>query len=163
MLGVMPDDRFAKRVLYSKPYYYADYQLVARADAPLPLDTTPLAVERGVAVRGIRGRKVRKFSSLEAILKAVAQGREQAGYVISTRGHWLAEQRWPGKLTFFDGGSELSDRFPLCVALRKTEGDLKAAIDKALAELAQSGKLATTFARWHIPYSAPNKGVEPSK
>ena len=31
ILGVMPDDRFEHRVLYSRPYYLAKYQLVVRA------------------------------------------------------------------------------------------------------------------------------------
>ncbi len=31
ILGVTPDDRFAQRVLYSKPYHIAGYQLVVRA------------------------------------------------------------------------------------------------------------------------------------
>ena len=30
ILGVMPDDRFGQRVLYSRPYYVAKYQLVVR-------------------------------------------------------------------------------------------------------------------------------------
>ena len=36
ILGVMPDDRFAQRVLYSRPYYEASYQLVVRAGEDPP-------------------------------------------------------------------------------------------------------------------------------
>ena len=62
ILGVMPDDRFAKRVLYSKPYHVASYQLVVPANEGGPtrleqLGDDPLAVEQGVAVRGLEGRQ----------------------------------------------------------------------------------------------------------
>ena len=93
--------------------------------------------------------------SLNSILESIANGKEQAGYVIATRGRWLAEQRWPGKLKFVGGGSGSIDRFPICAAVRKTDSDLKTAIDEAFAELAESGKLAEVFRRWHIPYESP--------
>jgi len=38
-----------------------------------------------------------------------------------------------------------TDRFPICAAVRKSDRDLKAAIDQALDELAESGKLAAVF------------------
>jgi polar amino acid transport system substrate-binding protein len=157
ILGVMPDDRFADRVLYSKPYYHASYQLVVpvgRIGNPSyqgldQLGDEPLAIEPGVAVHGLKGRTVRTYPSLESILEAVAANQVKAGYVISTRGQWLAERRWPGKLRFLDG--DAADRFPICAAVRKADRDLKAALDQALDELAQSGELAEVFARWYIP------------
>ncbi len=42
------------------------------------------------------------------------------------------------------------DRFPICAAVRKSDGDLKEAIDRAWDELERSGRLAQVFARWHI-------------
>ena len=151
ILGVMPDDRFGQRVLYSRPYYHAKYQLVVRSGEGPP-------AARGAAGRGGRsrraraeGRAVRSFPSTEAILEAVATGRVKAGYVISTRGAWLAQERWPGKLAFLPA-AESVDRFPICAAVRKTDGDLKDAIDRAWDELDRSGQLAQVFARWHIPY-----------
>ncbi len=160
MLGVMPDDRFAGRVLYSKPYYLASYRLVLRDGAGGPtqleqLGKETLAVEQGALVRGLSERTVlRPYPSVEAILEAVAKEQVKAGYVISTRSQWLAETTWPGKLKFQDGAK--ADRFPICAVVRKTDADLKAAIDQAFKELAQSGDLAKVFARWHVPYIAPN-------
>ena len=148
---------FGELVIYSKPYYHATYQLVVRADTTVLAKDTPLAVQRGVAVRGLDGRDVREYPTLEAILSAVAKGEEQAGYVISSRGHWLAEQHWPGELKFIGGGSEAVDRFPICAAVRKGDADLKAAIDQALDELAESGRLAEVFQRWHIPFMSPQE------
>jgi polar amino acid transport system substrate-binding protein len=158
MLGVMPDDRFADRVLYSRPYYLASYQLVVPAGAVAPtrvdqMGDEPLAVEPGILARGLQGRTTRTYPSLEAILEAVTDKQVKAGYVISTRGPWLAERRWPGKLRFLEG--DAADRFPICVAVRKSDKDLKAAIEQALEELADSGKLSAVFARYHIPYAAP--------
>jgi len=159
MLGVMPDDRFGDRVLYSRPYYTASYQLVVPASPgrearePTRLDQLgdePLAIEPGALARGLQGRKTQTHASLEAILGAVATKQMKAGYVISTRGHYLAERRWSGKLRFLAGDD--ADRFPICAVVRKSDKDLKAAIDQALEELAESGKLAAVFARYHIPY-----------
>ncbi len=167
MLGVMPDDRFGKRVLYSRPYSVADYRLVVRVgeSGPARLDQLgdePIAVEQGVAVRGLEGRKARGCPSLEAVLEAVAAGEARAGYAISTRGPWLANERWPGKLKFVALESSV-DRFPICAAVRKGETDLKDAIDKAFEELDRSGRLAAVFARWHVPYASPLKREEPSR
>jgi ABC-type amino acid transport substrate-binding protein len=159
MLGVMPDDRFGKRVIYSKPYYHAAYQLVVRTDATAPGKDVSLAVQRGVAVRGLEGRDVREYPTLKAILSAVAEGKEQTGYVISSRGYWLAEQHWPGQLKFIDSESDAVDRFPICVAVRKSDAGLKAAIDQALGELTESGKLAEVFERWHIPFTSAQEAA----
>ncbi len=161
MLGVMPDDRFGKRVGFSKPYYFADYRFVVAAGGALPDRNVRLATERGLALRGIRDREVDDYPNLEGILQAVADGKQQAGYVTATRGSWLAEERWPGKLKFIRPESAVVDRFPICAAVRNSDGDLRVAVDRAFDELAQSGKLAEVFARWHIPYDAPQKNAEP--
>jgi ABC-type amino acid transport substrate-binding protein len=76
--------------------------------------------------------------------------------VISTHGHWLAERHGSRALRFLDG--DPADRFPICAAVRKSDKDLQAAIDDALDELAQSGKLQTVFTRWHVPYAALSQG-----
>jgi ABC-type amino acid transport substrate-binding protein len=164
ILGVTPDDRFGKRVLYSKPYHIAGYQLVVRAGDDAPTGLTqfgdePLAVEQGIAVRGLEGQKTRSYPSLEAVLQAVRDGQAKAGYVISTRGPWLAAQRWPKELQFISL-PDSRDRFPLCVAVRKSDGDLKAEIDRALEELKRSNRLSNVFARWHVPYSPPNEALK---
>src|SRR5262249_8610941 len=144
--------RFGKRVIFSKPYYFAEYRCVVAAGAASPDEETPLAVERGLALRGIRGRELHEQPGLEGILLAIVEGRERAGYVSAPRGSWLAEQGWPGKLTLIRPEGDAGDRFPICAAVRKTDDDLKTAIDRAFAELAESGKLAEVFAHWHFPY-----------
>jgi ABC-type amino acid transport substrate-binding protein len=161
ILGVMPDDRFGQRVLYSKPYYTAGYQLVVRAGESSPgsleqLGDQPLAVEPGVVTRGVERRKTVSYPSLESILEAVATNRVKAGYVISTRGPWLAEQRWPGKLKFVTATGGV-DSFPICAAVRKGDGDLKAALDRAIEELHQSGELVKVFDHYNIPYASARK------
>jgi polar amino acid transport system substrate-binding protein len=150
ILGVMADDRFAQRVLYSRPYYRATYQRVIRVGTRSTFDGDPWAVEEGVAVRGLTGRAVRFFPSTEAILEAVATDRVRTGYVISTRGHWLAHERWPEKLTFLPA-TETTDSFPICAAVRKPDGDLKEAIDQAWDKLDGSSQFGEVFTRWHIP------------
>jgi ABC-type amino acid transport substrate-binding protein len=151
LLGIMPDDRFEQSVVYSRPYYHARYQWVVRKGGALAAHADPPAIEQGVAVRGLARHALRPFPSTEAILEAVAQGRVTTGYVISTRGAWLAENRWRGKLDFLPT-AETADCFPICAAVRKTDRHLKDAIDQAWDKLEQSGRLERVFARWHIPY-----------
>jgi polar amino acid transport system substrate-binding protein len=160
ILGVMPDDRFGDRVLFSKPYYTASYRLVVPADAGIltqldQMGDEPLAVEPGVLARGLQGRATRTYPKLEDVLEGVATNKVKAGYVISTRGHWLAETTRPGKLRFLEG--DPADRFPICAAVRKSDKDLKTTIDQALTELTESGKLVTVFAKWKIPYTTSTR------
>lgn len=159
ILGITPDDRFGKRVLYSRPYHVARYRMVVRAGTGRPLDSEPLAVEAGVAVRGLAGRVVHSYPSTQAVLEAVATGRERAGYAIATRGTWLAHERWPGKLEWLPraGPDAAVDAFPIVAAVRKSDGELKDAIDRAWDELERSGQLARVFARWHIPLETDRK------
>ena len=157
MLGVMPDDRFGKRVSFSKPYYFLDYRFVVPVGTARPAENQPLAAERGLALRGLRDKQIHEHPSLESILEAVVEGKESAGYASGARGQWLAETRWPGKLKFVSPGESAVDRFPICVAVRKNDTDLRDAIDEALDGLASSGKLAEVFSRWHIPYDPPRK------
>jgi ABC-type amino acid transport substrate-binding protein len=159
IVGVMPDDRFGQRVLFSHPYYVARYEFVVRPGDTESAAGAPVAVEEGVAVRGLQGREVRHYPSTEAVLEAVANGRERAGYVISTRGPWLAQKLWPGKLAFRRLGDS-PDAFPIGAAVRKADGDLKDAIDRAWDELDRSGRLAEAFARWHIPHERAAAGSQ---
>jgi polar amino acid transport system substrate-binding protein len=151
LLGVTPDDRFEQRVHFSRPYYFAKYQVVVRTGQGVPRVLEPLGVEAGLLLRGLKGRPVKTFPSTEAILEAVAEGRVPAGYVVSTRASWLAHERWRDKLAFLPA-VEKEDCFPICAAVRKSDRDLKDTIDRAWDTLDRSGKLEQVFARWHVPY-----------
>ncbi len=153
LLGVTPDDRFEQRVGFSRPYYFASYQVVVQVGRGRLADLEPLGVEEGAALRGLNGRVVKTYPSTEAILAAVAEGNVPSGYVISTRASWLAYERWRSKLVFRPA-TELHDRFPIGAAVRRSDGDLKDAIDVAWDTLDRSGKLAKVFARWHVPYES---------
>lgn len=156
ILGITPDDRFGRRVLYSKPYHVAEYVWVVREGEGTPGNSEPVAMEEGVAVRGVSGREVKRYPSTEAVIEAVATGKAKAGYVISTRAPWLAHERWPGKVAFHPV-TESVDHFPITAAVRKSDGELKDAIDRAWDELDRSGRLAQVFARWHLPYKSTHR------
>ena len=158
IMGVMPDDRFAKRVAFSDPYYFANYVYAVSAeynaaDVDKVLGHQAVALESGVAVNGFAGQELQRYSSVEAILSDVAGKRVPVGYVISCRAQWLAAQRWPDQIRFVSPRSSV-DRFPICIALRRHEPVLKDAIDAALKKLRSSGRLQSVFARWHVPLDA---------
>ena len=151
ILGVMPDDRFANRVAFSEPYYYASYVHAVPAQSnSVVLHYQPVAAEPGIAARGLMGRKVKPYPNLEAILSAIAESEAQLGYVISSRAQWLAEEKWPGKIRFVPTENEV-DRFAICAAVRRNENDLKAALNQAFNELRKTGQLQQTFERWNVP------------
>ena len=116
ILGIMPDDRFGERVMYSRPYYSAQYQLAVRSGENPPGPGETIGLEAGIAVSGLKGRSVQIYPSTAEILEAVAAGRVRAGYVISTSGPWLAEDRWPGKLMFHLVSNPV-DCLPICAAV----------------------------------------------
>ena len=153
ILGIMPDARFGERVMYSRPYYSAQYQLAVRSGENPPGPGETIGLEAGIAVSGLKGRSVQIYPSTAEILGAVAAGRLRAGYVISTSGPWLAEDRWPGKLMFHMVSNPV-DCLPICAAVRKDDRDLKDSIDRASDELRRSGQLAKVFSHWHIPHDA---------
>ena len=160
ILGVTPDDRFAQRVLYSRPYYEVAYRMVVRAGEGPPAAGEPVAVEAGVAVRGLDGRAVRPYPSTEAVLEAVAAGRVRAGYVMSTRGALAGPRALARALDVPAARARPPTPSPICAAVRKADSDLKEAIDRAWDELERSGRLAAVFARWHVPYE-PADGPAP--
>ena len=45
----------------------------------------------------------------------------------------------------------------MTAAVRKSDGELKDAIDRAWDELDRSGRLAQVFARWHLPYKSMHR------
>ena len=92
---------------------------------------------------------MRTYRSLAAILAAVADQEIPAGYVISTRGPWLAQQLAQPSSTFCLAIHATA--FQYAAAVRTSDKDLQGAIDKAVTELAESGKLAAVFAKWRIP------------
>ncbi len=136
--------------------------MVVRSGDEPPVRQEPMAVEEGVAVRGLEGRPVHPYPSTEAVLEAVATGREKAGYVIATRGPWLAHERWPGKLEFLPA-PDSTDAFPITAAVRKSDRELKDAIDRAWDELERSGRLARVFARWQSRTSGWRRGEVKSR
>ena len=158
ILGVMPDDRFAQRVVFSRPYYFAEYVYAVPAENQSTeqnklLGDSPIAAEPGLAVRGLEGKQVQALVNLPSILAAISSGEVATGYVLSSRAHWLASEQWPGKLRFVTPKPSV-DRFPICVAMRRNEADFTEAINSALDKLRQSGQLEQVFARWHIPFHA---------
>ena len=157
----MPDDRFAQRVLYSRPYYVARYRLVVRpGDGPA----------RGPGADGRRGggRGARAEGARGAVLSqhrggpgGRRDGPGAGGLRDLDAGPLAGPRALAGQARRSCPPPSPSDRFPICAAVRKADGDLKDAIDRAWDELDRSGRLAQVFARWHIPYdpvAAPEPG-----
>ena len=155
ILGVMPDDRFAQRVLYSRPYYVARYRLVVRSG-----DGRPAAPDAAGRRGGCRG--ARAGGAAGPSLSQHRGGPGGGGDGPRAGGLRDRDPRRPGWPTSAGRASSSSSpppdsaptRFPIVAAVRKSDRELKDAIDRAWDELERSGRLARVFARWHIPYES---------
>ncbi len=104
-------------------------------------------------MRGLDGRAVRSYPSTEAVLEAVATGRERAGYVI-VDARPLAGPRALARAssTFLPAGPDRPTVFPIvrggAQVGPRPEGRDRPGLGRARAV----GPARPVFARWHIPY-----------
>ena len=151
ILGVMPDDRFEQ----PGPLFAA---LLSREVSTGRPGRRRSAAGQRAGGRGGRGCGARARRARGA---AVSQHRSDSGSrrdrsgegrlcdldtrALAGPGALAGKARLPRR-------RESVDCFPISAAVRKSDRDLKDAIDRAWDELDRSGRLAQVFARWHIPY-----------
>ena len=155
ILGVMADDRFEQRVLYSRPYYVAKYQLVVRAGQGAPAADDLVGVEEGLAIRGLKGRVTKSIPSTEAILEAVAEGRVKSRLCDFDPCTLARLQAVAGASSFSCQPLKIVDCFPISAAVRKSDRDLKGGDRPGLGSSSIDRAAGEVFARWHVPYERP--------
>ena len=156
ILGVMPDDRFGQRVLYSRPYYRREVprgRPVAARAARGP--RRPWPWRRASRCSGLKGRSVQTLSQHRGDPGGRGDGTEQGGLRDLDAGP-LAGGASDGRASWSSHPSaESADRFPICAAVRKSDRDLKDAIDRAWDELDRSGRAGPGLRPLAHPVSNP--------
>ena len=153
ILGVMPDDRFAQRVLYSRPYYVARYRLVVRSGEGRPRRRRRWPSRRGSRCAGSKGRPVASLSQHRGGPGSRGDGPREGGLRDRDPRALAGPRAMAGQARVPPARPDAAtDAFPIVAAVRKSDRELKDAIDRAWDELDRSGRLAQVFARWHIPY-----------
>ena len=121
----------------------------------------PVAVEEGVAVRGLERAAVQAVSQHRGDSGSRRQRKRESRLRDLDTRSWLAQERWPGKLVFFRRPNPWTV-FPsvrLCekqtvISRTRSTGPGMSWIDRV--------ELAKVFARWHIPYETV-AAAEPRK
>jgi ABC-type amino acid transport substrate-binding protein len=145
------------------PYYGAAFELLGRdGNVPSSLDAlgdVPVAVQAQTVanfVLAARKAKMQTFFSVEAALTGLAKGEATAALVWGPSAGWYVRNHPELRLVF---ASNYAPPAVVCwneyVATRKSDTGLREGIDKALAQLSESGVLQTGLARYGIPFHRP--------
>ena len=145
------------------PYYGAAFELIGR-DSSTPttlaaLRENPTAVQSQTIanfVLNAHRAKMRTFFSTEEALSSVAKGEAVAALLWGPTAGWYLRNHPELKLFFVSGYEPLAVvRWNEHVATRKSEVALSEAIDKALAQLNESGALQPLLERYGVPFHRP--------
>ena len=145
------------------PYYGAAFELIGReGGAPTTLAAPgekPVAVQAQTIanfVLNARRAKMLTFFSTEEALRGVAKGEAAAALLWGPTAGWYLRNH-PELGLFFVSGYEPPAvvRWNEHVATRKNDVALREAVDKALAQLGESGALRPLAERYGIPFHKP--------
>jgi ABC-type amino acid transport substrate-binding protein len=158
--GPMAERRRVPGLALTDPYYSAGYLLIHRPEVPSAGGLAELRdVRIGVEMVSIpiytlklRGHKVYALDDHDDVIKAVADGRIDYGYVWGPLVAWLLRNRNDVVLA---GAFEPVDRWNFALAVRREDEPLRRALNRAIRELVGSGAVAAIFAKYDVPYLAP--------
>lgn len=165
------DDLAASRLLYTRPYYRAGYLLFVRKNGPRIGRLAELNEEQGrrlgtqagtmadFALKQ-RGFQRKLYPSQPAVLKAVADGQLDYGYLWSNAA-WLLRgpEDFPVEVV---QPYELEDWRDMAAAVRRSDDELRTHLDRALTELIQEKVVEDLMKRYGLPYyPAAEPGTKP--
>jgi len=160
--GLEDTEALKGRILVSRPYFNFSEQLVVRKGAP----ARTLAQLRGHRVGTLSSSLAHALLRKEPSIEPVLYGGQEEPYLDLALGRTdavLLDSVIANRYGLTKPSLELADadvaRGSYVIGLRLADGDLKAALDRALGELQQSGALAAIYARWKLP---PEPTLEPT-
>ncbi|MBI3796826.1 MAG: transporter substrate-binding domain-containing protein [Deltaproteobacteria bacterium] len=145
------------------PYYGAAFELIGR-DSSTPtslaaLGEHPTAVQSQTIanfVLNAHRAKMRTFFSTEEALSSVAKGEAVAALLWGPAAGWYLRNHPELKLFFVSGYEPPAVvRWNEHVAMRKSDTELREALDKALAQFNGSGALQAVLERYGVPFHRP--------
>lgn len=142
------------------PYAAAGYLLIRSADAARAPSLAAVGDARiGVETTSIpiytlkqRGHRVFALDDYDAVIRAVADGRAEYGYLWGPLAAWLLRERSDVRLA---EEFEPVDLWNFSLAIREGDEELREALDAAVARLVESGEVARIFTSYGVPYLPP--------
>jgi len=153
----------APKLALGAPYYGAAFELIGREQsAPTnlaALGNTPVAIQsQTIANFVLHARKtpLRTFFSTEEALNGVAKGEATLALLWGPAAGWHLRNHPELKLFFVNGYEPPAVvRWNEHVATRKTDAELRDAIDGALQKLDKTGALQEFSQRYGVPFHKP--------
>ena len=146
---------------FTLPYYAAGYVVVRRAGAsPVPrltvLGKSRIGVEmESVAIYTLkqRGINVHALDDYHAVIRALADGRLEHGYLWGPLAAWQLKDRTD---VVVDRTFDPVERWNFAIALRAEERTLREQLNAVIHEMVRDGQVARIFAVHGVPYLTPN-------
>ncbi len=151
----MAGSRTLPGVVLTKPYYAAGYILIRQPDAP-PVGSLDSLGEQRLAIEAEsivaytlrqRGFKVHLLKNADAVIRAVADGKERYGYLWGPNATWQLRGR---KDVVVETGFVSPDQWLFAMAVRAKDAELLKKLNKAVRALSKSkttARLMTAYDR----------------
>lgn len=169
-MGLPNDEEFleeARRLDVTNAYYTGGFAILLSKDAPsMKLDDYKA---KGVAVDIMtvpdfrlheRGFERKLYYGVEKVVEAMKSGEVQAGLVPALEAGWAAHTQKDLGLRVLDR-TEKQFIYPMGFGLRKSEQDLKVAINDVLKKLEDNGKLSELRRKYGVVELLPEDGTPP--
>jgi polar amino acid transport system substrate-binding protein len=172
VMGLPQDERFLDdnpRVGLSRPYYSMGHVFVLSQSAgvrePKDLGGKPVAVEfssLGDLFAFKQGYSRQTYLKQAEVFWAMAKGEAAAAVMWAPIAGWMLKMNPDPKLQLT--GIQAPDlQFDMAVGMRKTDADLKAAVDGVLLQLGQRNIVTDILKRYGVPISSQAAGSQRAK
>lgn len=158
--GEMVGARPVTGVTLTEPYYSAGYHLIRAAHAR-PIRTLEELQETRIALEGEsivtytlrqQGQPVHVLRSFDGVVRALADGRAEYGYLWGPLAAWLLRERSDVVVEQEFRATEL---WNFAMAVRERDQELRQALNRGIREMVENGSLSAIFSKYHVPYVAP--------
>lgn len=159
------DEYEEKRLEITRPYLGTGYVLVGKEGGRSPMTLADAKDAKiGVIMFTVGdmflsrdGFQTDPYRLNEENLAALQKGEVEFSLMLASKAGWWLHQNPDSGLAIVDG-FELDPRmqYSLVIAVRRTEQDLKAAINQELDKLVASGRIAEIVAKYGVPFFSPS-------
>jgi ABC-type amino acid transport substrate-binding protein len=158
--GPMAQGRRVPGLALTDPYYSAGYLLIHRPEVPsvgalAELRDIRIGVEMvsiPIYTLKLRGHKVFALDDYDEVIRAVAEGRTDYGYVWGPLVAWLLRERDDVVLA---EAFQPEERWNFALAVREADEPLRQALNGVVRGLTAGGAVAEIFAKYGVPYLPP--------
>jgi ABC-type amino acid transport substrate-binding protein len=146
------------------PYYSTGYRLIEAQHRPRPASATAAIQDARIGVERQSGAHMRLeqigsrlvvYANQREVLRAVARGEVDVGAV------WIpdVDRLLQGEALTVRAAQRAAPDKPLrwnvAIGVRRTEGDLRAGVNRAIGELLAEGRIKAIFDRYAVPFFDP--------